>query len=310
MASRDLSAARAAYRDRDASIAAHSSPQEVEIVEGERLTMAPEAHKKAGTRMKAMLFGGLDGVITTFAVVAGAGGGGLSPGVVLIMGVSSLIADALSMGVGDALSSKAEAEVALREAQREAWELDNFPEGEVREMVEIYVARGVALDDATSIVEKMAKYPSFFVDVMMRDELGMEPVEAADIRSWEHWKSGLYCFTAFFICGSVPLFGYVALLPVLDDPNNLFLASCLLTAAMLFLLGAMKSNFTTRTWYASGAEVRKREPKRHGAPRRDTCARSDRRTTHAPPLTELRASLRTRGHRCFSWAGCARRRPI
>jgi len=71
---------------------------------------AKEAHKKGGERMKTCPFGGLDGIITTFAVVAGAGGGGLSVEVVLIMGFSSLVADALSMGVGDALSSKAEGE--------------------------------------------------------------------------------------------------------------------------------------------------------------------------------------------------------
>ena len=93
---------------------------------------ATESHKKGGDRVKTLLFGGLDGIITTFAVVAGAGGGGLSAGVVLIMGFSSLVADALSMGVGDALSSKAENEVAVRERAREVWEFENYPEGEIK----------------------------------------------------------------------------------------------------------------------------------------------------------------------------------
>lgn len=119
--------------------------------------MAKEAHKKGGERMKTCLFGGLDGIITTFAVVAGAGGGGLSVGVVLIMGFSSLVADALSMGVGDALSSKAETEVAEKEMQREAWELENYPEGEIKEMVEIYEGRGFEHEDARLIVTTMAK---------------------------------------------------------------------------------------------------------------------------------------------------------
>ena len=52
-------------------------------------------------------------------------------------GVSSLLADALSMGVGDALSSQAEVEVAKRERERERWELENFKEGEIKEVIRV-----------------------------------------------------------------------------------------------------------------------------------------------------------------------------
>jgi hypothetical protein len=137
MASRDLSEARKAARNVD--IAASRAAHMIEVKEvGSNATpemrTATETHKKGGDRMKTCLFGGLDGIVTTFAVVAGAGGGGLSVSVVLIMGFSSLVADALSMGVGDALSSKAESEVAVRERLREAWELEKYgaPRARVR----------------------------------------------------------------------------------------------------------------------------------------------------------------------------------
>lgn len=214
---------------------------------------AKEQHKKGGDRLKTCLFGGLDGIITTFAVVAGAGGGGLSQGVVLVMGFSSLVADALSMGVGDALSSKSEGEVALRERQREEWEFDNFPEGEVKEMVEIYEAKGLSHTDAELIVTTMAKYPKFFVDIMMRDELGMEPPD--EDSKFDYLRSGLYCFTSFLICGSVPLIGYVAFMPLTNDQDVLFTISCALTMCTLFILGALKSRFTLHTWWRSGLEV-------------------------------------------------------
>jgi len=212
---------------------------------------APETHKKGGDHMKTIIFGGLDGIITTFAVVAGAGGGGLSVSTVLIMGFSSLVADALSMGVGDALSSKAESEVIVRERKREKWEFDNFPEGEVKEMVEIYEGRGMSNADATSVIETMAKYPELFIDTMMKDELGMdEPGELFD-----HVKSGAICFTSFLLNGSVPLLGFVAFLPLKLDDTTLFYISVGLTAVTLFTLGAVKSRFTTRSWWASGFEI-------------------------------------------------------
>jgi len=234
---RDLAAARRASDRGDvtASRAAHMSTLDVETA----ITLdAKEAHKKGGERMKTCLFGGLDGIITTFAVVAGAGGGGLSVEVVLIMGFSSLVADALSMGVGDALSSKAEGEVAAQERKREVWEFENYPEGEVNEMVELYVERGLPVDDAQTIVKTMAKHKDFFIDVMMRDELGMEPPEPSGKGLPDHYISGLYCFSAFMVCGAVPLLGYVVPLKFIDDKDTLFAISCALTAATLFLLGA------------------------------------------------------------------------
>jgi len=228
MLMRDLQLARkaASQSDVELSISAHSTVSS---------TQATESHKKGGERMKTMLFGGLDGIITTFAVVAGASGGSLSVPVVLIMGFSSLVADALSMGVGDALSSKAE--------------------GEIKEMIDLYIERGIPAEDASAIVRTMAKHKDFFIDVMMRDELGMEPPETSPGRIPDHWVSGMFCFTAFMICGSVPLLGYVAFLPATGDTATLFGISCGLTAATLFLLGAIKSRFTTKTWWHSGAEI-------------------------------------------------------
>jgi hypothetical protein len=81
------------------------------------------------------------------------------------------------MGVGEFLSSKAENEWILSERQREEWEMDNYPEGEISEMIEIYEEKGMTTADAKLVVETMAKYKDFFVDVMMQHELELQVCE-------------------------------------------------------------------------------------------------------------------------------------
>ena len=63
----------------------------------------------------------------------------------------------------------------------------------------------------------------------------------------QYIKSGAYCFTSFFVCGSVPLIGYVAFMPLTSNPQTLFAILCILTACALFMLGALKSHFTLGT---------------------------------------------------------------
>ena len=127
-------------------------------------------HQKGGGFLKAIIFGGLDGILTSFAIVAGAAGGQLQPKVVMILGFSNIFADALSMGVGEFLSSKATNEWILSERNREEWELENYPEGEVSEMIEIYEAKGMSHEDAVKVINISSKYKDFFVDLMMVQE--------------------------------------------------------------------------------------------------------------------------------------------
>jgi vacuolar iron transporter family protein len=139
-----------------------------------RVIQSDEHHNTEGGLLKPMIFGGLDGILTSFAIVAGAAGGNLSAGVVLILGFSNIFADALAMGVGEFLSSKAENEWILSERRREEWELENYPEGEIKEMVELYMMKGMNREDAESVITTMAKYKDFFVNVMMTQELQLQ----------------------------------------------------------------------------------------------------------------------------------------
>ena len=137
-----------------------------------------ESHGSAGEIIKSVVLGGLDGVITTFAIVcAVAGSGELSGKVVIMMGVANLCADAISMGLGDYLSERAENDYIAKEQAREEWEMENYLDGEISEMADIYVSKGFSREDALEILNKMVKNKQFFLEHMMVEEIGVMPVD-------------------------------------------------------------------------------------------------------------------------------------
>lgn len=240
MPSRDVNQAREAYRNRDIQVSRRAH----EAVHG------PEMHQNAhGKYLKSIVYGGLDGIITTFAVVAGVAGASLSAGVVLILGFANLIADGISMAVGDYLSTKSENEYNKAEREREAWEVEHYPEGEKREMVELYMEKGLSREDAETITEIISRNHEAWVDIMMVEELGI-------MRSSESPLANAFAtFLSFATFGFVPLVAHVSamFLPVLKP--YAFATACVLTAATLFSLGAMKVRLTGRKWLMSGLET-------------------------------------------------------
>lgn len=214
-----------------------------------------EPHQTEGGMLKPLIFGGLDGILTSFAIVAGAAGGALSPKVVLILGFSNIFADALSMGVGEFLSSKAESEWILSERKREMWEMENYPDGEIQEMIDIYEERGMSREDAEKVVKTMAQYKDFFVNIMMAEELELNV--PPDDYKMESFKEGILMFCSFAFFGALPLLGYVIIPSTFPDLDEIFLfySACVITGLVLFIMGCIKSNFSASAWYTCGAET-------------------------------------------------------
>lgn len=245
--SRDLAKARDAYSAGDAagSKAAHDANTE------SLLGGAPENHGGTGSEyVKSIIFGGLDGIITTFAIISASAGAGFSVDVILLMGFANLIADGISMGFGDFLSSQAELEYARNERKREAWEVDNYIEGEKKEMVEIYMKKGMTKEQATTVIDIFAQHKDMFVDLMMVEELGLEvPDDDA-----APWKDGLVTFCSFLVFGSVPLWCYVIFkLAGAKNKAMMFGLTCAATALTMFLLGVFKAKVTHLNACKSGA---------------------------------------------------------
>jgi len=242
MPTRSLEKAKDAYKEH--SIKASKAAHDIKKISAE------EKHNTTqGQYLKSIVYGGLDGTITTFAVVAGVAGAALQPGVVLILGFANLVADGISMAVGDYLSSKAEKEYNRAEKKREAWEFENYPEGEKLEMVQIYETMGVDKKDSKTIVDIMSKHKKAFVKIMMVEELGIIEDTTSPV------KNALFTFFSFAFFGFIPLVAYVfaSMIPWLAA--NTFLSACVLTGMTLFLMGALKVKITERNWFKSGLEM-------------------------------------------------------
>merc|ERR1719313_2696819 len=168
--------ARTAFSDNDPfkSRAAHEkAAAQAEL--GEASLEHPEQTLQEGKLVKPFVFGGVDGVSTVFAVLAGGCGVRLEPWYLLGMGAANVLAGAFSMAVGEYLSSVGERDVAQREMDRERWEVQNYPQGEIAEMTTLYVEKGLSHSDAETVAKIFSKYEDFWVEHMLLTEIGMLP---------------------------------------------------------------------------------------------------------------------------------------
>jgi len=196
-----------------------------------------------------LVYGGLDGIVTTFAVVSGVAGANLGTGVILILGLANLFADGFSMATGAYLSAKSEQEYYEQERARERYEVEHFPDGERAELYELYRARGYSDEEAGQLVAIHSRDTERWVDAMMIDELQMLRNEGNPL------KNGLATLLAFIVAGSVPLLIYLAGLVVPVPANTAFPISVILSALALFGLGAAKVRVTGQRPLRSGLEM-------------------------------------------------------
>lgn len=180
------------------------------------------------------VYGGIDGSVTTFAVVAGAVGAGLESSIIIILGFANLLADGFAMSVGAYLSTKTEKDNYNKHKRIEYWEVDNLPEKEREEIREIYAAKGFEGELLEQVVDVITNDRDRWVNVMMNDELEMKEESRSPI------TIGLVTYTSFVIVGLIPLIAYVV-----DYINpmgrNLFLISSLLTGIAFILVGWLKA---------------------------------------------------------------------
>jgi vacuolar iron transporter family protein len=195
------------------------------------------------------VYGGIDGAITTFAVVAGASGANLSISVIIILGVANLLADGFSMSVGNYFSTKAERDNYEKHKSIEYWEVENLREKEIEEIREIYARKGFKGELLEQVVSTITADKDIWVDTMMKEELEMVKDEKTPI------KTATVTFIAFALIGLIPLLSYLSVWIFHLDQSNLFLYSCVLTGIGLAIVGYFKSIVTEKNKLISIAET-------------------------------------------------------
>lgn len=188
------------------------------------------------------VYGGIDGGVTTFAVVAGAVGAHLESTVIIILGFANLLADGFAMSIGAYLSAKTANDQYEKHKRVEYWEVENLPEIEEEEIREIYRDKGFVEPLLSQVTEVIIADKDRWVDVMMKEELGMIKEDKSP------WMIGLMTYLSFLTIGLIPLLIYVYD-RIFGHTGNLFLWSSMLTGIGFFIIGYLKTYVTeTSRW--------------------------------------------------------------
>jgi VIT1/CCC1 family predicted Fe2+/Mn2+ transporter len=200
---------------------------------------------RVSENLREIVYGGNDGIVTTFAVVAGFQGAasGENPAsvgaiAVLLFGLANLLADGTAMGLGAFLSARSQRDVYRALRQTELREARERPASESREIEDLLAARGVERADAGAMARLYLKYPELTADFMMRHEMGM-----ADPDDENPAVTGLATFLAFLVFGLIPLLPYFLRPP----DSTTFLASVGAAATALALLGLVRWRVTVES---------------------------------------------------------------
>lgn len=195
------------------------------------------------------VYGGIDGAVTTFAIVSGVAGAGLSSDIVIILGFANLVGDGFSMAAGNFLSTRVDRQLHEKAIATEHHEIDVYPEGEREEIRQIFAAKGFEGDDLQRAVEFITQDRTRWVQTMLTDELGLSLTLRSPI------KAAASTMIAFLVIGFIPLIAFViqAISPAaMASP---YLISSLLTAVAFFIVGAIKSRFVEQQWFWAGLET-------------------------------------------------------
>ncbi len=194
-----------------------------------------EKHLKSSDFITDAVIGMSDGLTVPFALAAGLSGAVSSNSIILTAGVAEIVAGCIAMGLGGYLAGKTEQEHYQSELKREFEEVENVPEKEIQEVMEIFADYGISKEGQNLLATELAKDKTKWVNFMMKFELGLEEPNPNRARN-----SALTIGIAYFIGGLLPLSAYF----FTNTPSDGLKTSLLITTICLFVFGYFKAKVT------------------------------------------------------------------
>lgn len=203
-----------------------------------RLAVAPQT-----SYLRDWVYGGIDGAVTTFAVVSGVVGASLEPRVILVLGIANLAGDGFSMAAGNFLGTRTELAEREKLTATEERHIAEHPEGEREEVRQIYRAKGLEGPALEELVASVTASRERWIETMLVEEYGLATAARSPLRA-----AGA-TFSAFVLAGAVPL------VPWLIGSGRPFLHSALTTAAVFLAIGSLRARWSVRPAWISGLET-------------------------------------------------------
>lgn len=186
--------------------------------------------------IKNFVYGGVDGIITTFSIIAASFASNMHIHTILIIGLSHVIADAFSMGMGDFISSMSEMEYILSLRNEEQDKIHENKLSKINSLTNTYIKKGLSHKDAKTIVSLLSQKIPLFIDHLL--------MYSSDISNSHQYqtmiKNSIVMIISFGLFGCIPLLSYI-LGPYAFSVQNkviLFQYSCMLCIITLFVIGA------------------------------------------------------------------------
>jgi predicted membrane protein (TIGR00267 family) len=195
--------------------------------------------------LRDLILGGQDGLVNVLGIVLGISAAGGDSRIILAASLAAAFAEAVSMGAVAYTSTLAGRDHYLKELEQEREEVKAFPDKERQEIREIYRKKGFTGEQLEGIVTTITSDENRWVDIMMKEELRLEPIETKDV------------VRSSSVVGLAAVFGsFIPIIPffILRTSQAMWL-SILLTAISLFIIGTYEAKTSVGIWYRKGSQM-------------------------------------------------------